>query len=69
MDDFGVARAGVRSDRVLGFKYHDVATRQREFARYGESHHAGADDGAINLFGHLSCLLIRVVDSRCLTVP
>jgi hypothetical protein len=48
MDHLGVARAGMRADRVLGFDDHDLAPGERERARHREAHQPRADHDRVN---------------------
>ena len=50
VDDFGIARARVRADRVFGFQHDDLAAGERELARDGEAHDARADHHGVHSF-------------------
>ena len=50
VDHFGVARAGVRADRVFGLEHYDLAPGARELARYREADHARADHDGVDAF-------------------
>ena len=50
MDDFRVARAGVRADRILALQDDDFAARRSQGARHREADHARADDDRLYAF-------------------
>src|SRR5206468_569597 len=50
VNDFRIARAGVRADRILGFQDDDFAARRGEGARHREADHARADDDGLYAF-------------------
>ena len=50
VDDFGIARARVRADRVFGFQHDHLAAGERELARDGEAHDARADHHGVHSF-------------------
>ena len=54
MDDFGVARAGVRAEGLLGLEHDDLAPFHRELAGNRQADDARADDGAFNSLCHNS---------------
>src|SRR6266850_7296160 len=58
VDDFGIARAGMRAYGVLAFEDHHLATGEGERARDREADHPGADDDRVKLF-HAAALAAR----------
>ena len=56
VDDFGVARARVRAEVLLGLEQDDFAPAHRELAGDGKADDAGADHRAIDLFCHESII-------------
>src|SRR2546422_212134 len=50
VNDFRIARAGVRADRILGLQDDDFAARRGEGARHREADHARADDDGLYAF-------------------
>ena len=68
VDDFGIARAGMGAECVLGFEDHHFATGLRESARDGEADDAGADDCAVDSFCHnsvsVACANVHVMVTR-----
>ncbi len=53
VDHFGVARAGVRADRVGGFDHDHFASVERELACNRKPDDPGADHRAVNAFSHV----------------
>ena len=50
MDDFGIARARLGTDRVRRFEDQSVEALRGEAARDGKTDHAGARNYAVDLF-------------------
>ena len=50
VNDFRVARTGVGAEGIFSFENDDFAPVAGKLARYGETHHASADYGAIQSF-------------------
>ncbi|MNC87525.1 hypothetical protein D3C83_32550 [compost metagenome] len=63
VDHLGIARAGMRADRLFRLEDHDLAPVVREPARDSEADHTGADHRAIDFFCHGPILNAPILSS------
>jgi hypothetical protein len=57
----------MRADGIGGLQHDDLATGHGELSRDGKSDNAGADDGAIHLFGHDSIFGMAILQGSNVT--